>query len=120
MEHDLLTQTGHSLDDIGRSLSWGALGSFLHTAKPDSALAADLNPEIAEWSTLFKTNQILADIYDEIAAFKALVAVKGTRKRRPDKTEPYPRSWQKKKRSFKTVMKGKEWLKLLGGEKKND
>ena len=63
VEHDLLTQTGYTLQDVGRTLSWGALGSFLHTVKPDSAIAAEENPDVAEWSTIFKTNVILADIY---------------------------------------------------------
>ncbi|MBQ9252632.1 MAG: hypothetical protein IJ188_08350 [Clostridia bacterium] len=106
------------MDDIGRSLSWGALGSFLQSAKPDSAVAAEVNPEIAEWSTTFKTNAILADIYDILAQFFAVMAAKGT-DRLPKKMEKYPRSWRGKERAFKTVMKAKEWLQMLGGEKKN-
>ena len=41
----MLTQTGYSLDDVGRSLSWGALGSFLHNTRPDSALVEEMQPE---------------------------------------------------------------------------
>lgn len=112
----MLTQTGYSLDDVGRSLPWGALGSFLHKAKPDSALVAEMSPEIAEWSTIFKTNVILADIYDAIASLAAIVAAKGTGKR-PKKPDKYPRSWRKKKHSFKKIMKVNDWMKLIGGEK---
>ena len=111
-----MTQTGFTLDDVGRSLSWGALDAFLHTAKPDSAIVAETNPEISEWSTIFKTNVILADIYDLLAWFHATMMVKGTKKN-PKKPKEYPRSWRKKKHSFKTVLKGKEWLSMLGGGK---
>lgn len=111
----MLTQTGYSLDDVGRSLSWGALGSFLHSARPDSALVAEEKPEVAEWSTTFKTNVILADLYDAVTWLTAIVAVKGSGKR-PQKPKEYPRSWRKKKHSFKKIMKIKDWMKLMGGE----
>lgn len=78
-----------------------------------------MNPEVAEWSTTFKTNVILADIYDALCTCTAVMAAKGSGKR-PAKPKEYPRSWRKKKgRSFKTVMKGDEWFKLIGGEKKD-
>lgn len=112
----MLTQTGYTLEDVGRGLSWDALGSFLHTAKPDSAIVAETNPDIAEWSTIFKTNVILADIYDLLAWFQATMMVKGTKKH-PQKPQEYTRSWRKKKKTFKTVMKAKDWLKMLGGGK---
>lgn len=104
------------MDDVGRSLPWGALGSFLHKVKPDSALATEIDPAIAEWSTTFKTNALLADIYDALTWFNATMAAKGTGKR-AQKPEKYPRPWREKKGQFKTVMKVKDWLKLLGGEK---
>ena len=112
----MLTQTGYTLEDVGRGLSWDALGSFLHTAKPDSAIVAETNPDIAAWSTIFKTNVILADIYDLLAWFQATMMVKGTKKH-PQKPQEYTRSWRKKKKTFKTVMKAKDWLKMLGGGK---
>lgn len=113
-----MTQTGYTLDEVGRSLPWGALGSFLHNVKPDSALAAELKPDIAEWSTTYKTNVILADLYDLIAQIGIVLAVKGTKKR-PQKAPEYPREWLNKKKQFTKVMTGKEWLDLLdkGGEK---
>lgn len=118
VEHDLLTQTGYSLDDVGRTLSWGALGSFLHSAKPDSSIVAEIRPELAEWSTVYKTNIILADIYDAIAGLAAIVAAKGTGKK-PQKPQEYPRSWRMKKKQFKKVMKVSEWFKTIGGEKQD-
>lgn len=113
----MLTQTGYTLDEVGRSLSWRALGSFLNKVKPDSALAADLKPDVAEWSTTYKTNLILADIYDLIAQIGVVLAVKGSKKRPPEAPE-YPREWRKKKKQFTKVMTGSEWLDLIneGGE----
>ena len=112
----MLTETGYSLNDVGRSLSWGALASFLSSTKPDSALSAEINPDVAEWSTIFKTNALLADIYDAIRQFNAIMAAKGSGKR-PQTPKPYPRPWQRKKRQhFTKKMKIKEWFKLAGGD----
>lgn len=119
VERDLLTQTGYSLDDVGRSLSWGALGSFLHNTRPDSALVEEMQPELAEWSTVFKTNVILADIYDAIASLAAIVAVKGTKKQ-PKKPKEYPRSWRAKKKQFTKIMKISDWFGMLRGGEKQD
>jgi hypothetical protein len=116
VERDLLTQTGYTLEDVGRTLSWSALGSFLHEAKPDSAIVAETNPEISEWSTIFKTNVILADIYDVLNWFRVCMMAKGG-KQRPQKPNEYPRSWRKTNKAFKTVMKAKEWLSMIGGGK---
>ena len=109
------------MDEVGRTLSWGALGSFLNSAKPDSAIIAETHPEIAEWSSVFKTNVILADIYDALTWFNATVMAKGTGKR-PNRPKEYYRSWRKKNSShgqFKKVMKISDWLKMIGGEKKD-
>lgn len=118
MEHDLLTQTGHSLDDVGRSLSWGALGSFLHTASPDSAIVGEVRPEIAEWSSTFKTNVLLADIYDVLTWFNATMLAKGTGKY-PRKPKEYERSYRKKEKKFSKIMKVSDWFKMIGGEKRD-
>ena len=118
VEHDLLTQTGYTLSDVGRSLPWGALGSFLHTVRPDSAIVAETQPEVAEWSTVFKTNVILADIYDVLMNFYAAMIVKGSGKQ-PKKPPEYKRSWRKPETAFKKVMKVKDWFSMIGGEKKD-
>lgn len=98
-------------------LPWGTLKAFLGTVKPESALAAELEPDIAEWSTRLKTNRILADIWDALAALCAIVAAKGTGKK-PQSIPDYPRPWRQKEKAFKTVMTVDSWLKLLeGGEK---
>ena len=38
IEYDLLTKTGHNVDDIGRVLPWDALDSFFKHLEPSSAL----------------------------------------------------------------------------------
>lgn len=94
VERDLLTETGYKLDDVGRTLSWGALKSFLSRVRPDSALSHELNPDIAEWSTALRTNVILADIYDMLSMINAQLRVIASHKRgQPPK--PYKRPWEK-------------------------
>ena len=95
VESDLL-QTGYTLDDLGHSLSWDALKSFLTYIKPDSALYRELKPEMSEWASITRTNMILADIYDQLSVTNALLRTEITHKksRRP---EPYKRPWLKKK-----------------------
>ena len=83
-------QTGHSLDDVGSTLTWSALGAFLHKVDPGSAIAHELEPEIAAFSTQFKTNAILADIYDILAQINANL-VAGFSRKRSQKPRRYPR-----------------------------
>lgn len=87
----------------------------MHSAKPDSAIVADQNPDVAEWATTFKTNVILADIYDAIAWLTAITAASGSGKK-PKQPKEYPRSWRKKPKAFTKVMKAKDWLKMIGGD----
>lgn len=97
MKRDLLIQTGYELADVGRTLSWDALGAFLRYIGPDSALAGEINPEAARWSSRIKTNELLADIYDELAMINSNMVTIGTRKRQKP-PEPYPRPGQKRKK----------------------
>ena len=90
IEYDLLTLTGHELTDVGRTLSWGALASFLAYEDRGSALDRDINGDDSIWSQSIKTNGILADIYDQLAQINAnLVAIGSRSKAKPVK--PYPR-----------------------------
>lgn len=89
MESDLL-KTGHEIKDLGHSLSWGALSSFVQNLGPESALAREVNPELYAWNTRLKTNMILADIYDMLAMINANLIAVGSRKR-SKKPKPYPR-----------------------------
>lgn len=83
------------MDDIGRTLSWGALKSFLCGLGPESALMRDLHPEAAEWATTLKTNIILADIFDCLAQINSNLIGIGSGKR-AKAPKPYPRPKQNK------------------------
>lgn len=90
IEYDLLTRTGYELKDVGKSITWGALDNFLNHSEPDSALIRELNPELAKWSSVTKTNAILADIYDKLSMINAnLIAIAEHKPAR--KPKPYPR-----------------------------
>ena len=94
IESDLITSAGVELKDIGDSLSWGALMSFLKNLNSDSALWRSTHPEVAEWGTVLKTNIILADIFDVLSQINANLCGGFTRKK-PQKIKPYPRPWAK-------------------------
>jgi hypothetical protein len=89
-----LTKTGNELNDIGRSLSWDALDSFLKNIGPDSAIMRECYPELEFWGTTQKTNRILADIWDVLMLINANLVAIG--ERRPTKAfKKYPRPWDK-------------------------
>ena len=90
-------QTGYSLDDVGGALNWSALGAFLHRVDPNSAIAHEIEPEIADFSGTFKTNAILADIYDILAQINANL-VAGFSHKRTSKPRRYPRPGDDDKR----------------------
>ena len=94
IEYDLLTQTGHEVNDIGRTLSWDALDSFLSKVGADSALAMEMDPELSVWSTTFKTNVILADIWNQLAMINANLVAHASRKK-AKAPKMYPRPWSK-------------------------
>ena len=93
IQYDLLKETGHEFGDIGRTLSWDALDSFLRNVGLDSALARELKPDTAAWATPLKTNAILADIVDELAQINANLVALGSHKP-AKKVKPYPRPWK--------------------------
>lgn len=94
IEHDLLTQTGHEIDDIGRTLSWDALDSFFKCIGPDSALMRELYPVESEWHGTLQTNRILVDIYDMLALINANIV--GLAEHKPArKPKKYPAPWRK-------------------------
>ena len=113
VESDLLS-TGYTLDDVGASLSWDALKSFLTYARPDSALFRKMNPEWSEWSTTLKTNIILADIFDQLSAANMMLRTLITHKR-SKQPEPYKRPGKEKKKHIgkkplSTVEDMREWI----------
>lgn len=90
IEYDLLTKTGHEINDVGRTFSWDALDSFFKHIGPDSALMRELHPDVYEWGSVMKTNKILADIYDQLAWVNANLVAIGS-KQPARKPKPYPR-----------------------------
>ena len=98
MEKDLLMMTGHSLDDLGRTLSWSALRSFLNHIEINGELARELDPDLSKWSGTLKTNALLADIYDLLAMINANVCAMGSGKR-AKKPKTYPRPGDKDKQT---------------------
>lgn len=90
IEYDLLTKTGHELRDVGSTLSWDALTSFIFHVDSESALAREMDEEYSLWTTRLKTNGILADIYDMLAQINAnLIAIGTHAVAKP--VQPYPR-----------------------------
>ena len=91
IEYDLLTKTGHELRDVGRTLSWDALASFLLYEDVDSALHRELGTKQAVWAQTLKTNGILADIYDMLAQINSnLVAIGSQQPAKEPKRYPRP------------------------------
>ena len=90
IEHDLLTKTGYSLDDVGSTLSWDALDSFIANCGADTALAREINEDYYNWSSMVKTNGILADIFDMLAQINANLVAIGTHKASKEPPK-YPR-----------------------------
>lgn len=97
VENDLM-QTGYTLNDVGHSLSWDALKSFLAFTRTDSALYREIHPEMSEWSTRTKTNYILADIFDQLSVANGLLRTLVTKKK-SKQPEAYKRPGEKKTRT---------------------
>lgn len=66
------------MDDIGRTLSWGALNSFLRHLDVNTETARELEPDLAAWGDTLKTNAILADIFDMLAMINANLCALGS------------------------------------------
>jgi hypothetical protein len=105
IEYDLLKKTGHEINDIGDTLSWGALSSFVSNMEADSATVREIEPELSGWSSVAKTNAILADIFDVLSAINSnLKAIgSGTRAKSPEKY-PRPKKKTEKNKIFKSSM----------------
>lgn len=119
LDSDLMHKTGHELNDVGRSLSWSALYSFIGTLGADSEVARDIAPDLHEWTTRLKTNMLLADIFDMLAMINAnLVAVGSHKKTKQPK--PYPRPSDKSKGNTygNTPVPVADLRKLFAGKRK--
>ena len=109
-----MCKTGHELDDVGGTLSWGALASFLSTVDMGSALGRELNPEMTEWATQAKTNAILADIFDQLSLvnenLRVLITHRPSRQITPYK-RPGNKDQQKIGKGALPVDELREWIK---------
>ena len=92
LEYDLMTRTGRTLSEY---IDMGAAGmvallSFINYLPPDAAVRVAMDPksEFAEWHTQFKTNMILADIFDVFVAANT---------KRGKKPKEYPRPKKNKR-----------------------
>lgn len=102
-DYDCLTLTGRSIHEYTRQGAPGIV-SLAHIA---NNLPADSATRMREsghdglelWAARFKTNELLADIYDAIAAFAWIVSRKGS-KRKGKPPERYPRPWAKPKKKI--------------------
>lgn len=105
VEYDLLSETGYELNDIGSTLSWGALSSFISNLEGNSATAREIEPELSGWSSVAKTNAILADIFDVLSAINANLKAlgSGSRAKSPEKY-PRPKKKNEKNKIFKSSM----------------
>ena len=118
-----MTRTGYEIAGLGSGLSWSAFGSFLNQIGADSAIAREVNPELAEWASRAKTNAILADIFDILALINSnLVAIGSRRKAKAPK--PYPRPGAKEPEGTKhygseplPVADLREWLEKKRSER---
>ena len=90
---------GRELSDLGRSMTWNALRSFVEHLPKASALSRDLNPDSAEWFGTEKVQTMLADLIDAVNALRYEEGCAHTPKgkKRPRKPEPYPRPWARKR-----------------------
>lgn len=97
LDYDLQTRTGRTL---GEYLDLGpagrvALVHYLRHASPDTALAQEAGGmDAAEWSSVLKTNAILADLFDKLNEYEHNYIAANSR-HKPKRPKPYPRPWVK-------------------------
>ena len=102
LNYDLITRTNYQIDDIGGSLSWASLYSFIKNLDGTSALAKDLGKSTG-WETTLKTNEILADIFDMLQVIHGDLINWASHGKQKAKVKPYPRPGMeedKNKRKF--------------------
>ena len=111
LEYDLMTRTGRTLSEY---IDMGAAGmvallSFINYLPMDSQLRQAMEPqdEVGEWSTVKKTNIILADLFDVFVAANT---------RRGHKAKQYPRPKQKRKIGRDAVPISEFWDWWNGGD----
>jgi hypothetical protein len=108
---------GYELRDVGQSLSWAALHSFIENIGAESCVARDIDPELHAWATTMKTNKILADIYDLLSIINSNLVAVGSRKH-PKKPKFYPRPKKDGNKYGKKPVPVKELRSMFSGKRK--
>ena len=108
------------MNEVGDTLSYGALTSFIQNLGPDSSLAREINPDAYEWAMTTKTNSILADIFDVLSSINSNLCAIGSGKR-ASKPQTYPRPKKKEdnKYGFKAEMSAAEFRNWLNERRRN-
>lgn len=111
LEYDLMTRTGRTLSeyvDMGAA-GMVALLSFINYLPEDSRLRSAMDPqdEVGEWSTIKKTNTILADLFDVFVSANT---------RKGHKAERYPRPTGKRKIGSGAIPISEFWSWWNGGD----
>lgn len=98
LDYDLLCKTGHSINDVGSTLSWSAMYNFVTHLDEHSALARKISPDAVEWGSITKTNYVLADIFDILSSINYnLCQLAGSKNKH--KPKPYPRPYNKENKN---------------------
>ena len=114
IEYDLITRTRYTTKDVGGALPWGSFRAFIQYLGPDSALARETG-NAGDWGTRIKTNAILADIYDILAAINSNLITFASGGKKKVKPKPYPRpgadNTRKIGRGALPIPELREWIK---------
>lgn len=115
LDYDLMTRTGRSYAEWTSTGAAGvvSVARFVQCLDADSRVVAANSgyKEWALWSSDHKRAQMLADLYDLIAAFQYTVLQQRS-KRKLKKPKPYPRPWVdtgSKKFGSKPIKVSKFW-----------
>lgn len=87
------------MEELGNTLDWKTMYNFVTHLDSESAFAKQLSPEAAEWSSVAKTNFILADIFDILSAINYNLRQIGGGNT-AQKPKPYPRPGKKDSKRF--------------------
>lgn len=116
----MITSAGIELSDVGRpsGITWRSFASLISNLGYDSALWRSTHTDMAEWTSVVKTNIILADIYDMLAIINSNICG-GFSHQKAQAPKPYLRPWSKEK--TRKLGKGalpkaelREWIKNYG------
>lgn len=93
LNYDLMTRTGMSLSMVPETITWADVRDFVSYLDASSALASEVDPDVAGWQGTEKVPMLLAHIADLLAGLSYGYTVTHMKKgvKRPDPPEPIPR-----------------------------